>query len=94
MLSPTNLKSDTITLISDFMDIYKIEISDEYKQIAKFSFGIEYIGSALYYAFVKEVEINNNRIEASLELKNNKENLYLETERTKKLIGFSCDVTI
>ena len=47
MLSPTNLKSDTITLISDFMDIYKIEISDEYKQIA------------LYYAFVKEVEINN-----------------------------------
>lgn len=59
MLSPTNLKSDTITLISDFMDIYKIEISDEYKQIAKFSFGIKYIGSALYYAFVKEVEINN-----------------------------------
>ena len=35
MLSPTNLKSDTITLISDFMDIYKIEISDEYKQIVK-----------------------------------------------------------
>ena len=31
MLSPTNLKSDTITLISDFMDIYSQETNKDKK---------------------------------------------------------------